>query len=226
MRVMEREFGFFKYRFGDANVHAIAMGMLLQPNEVGVWGNLPYAHNTNDMKLYPPYHWESECMANNTSSQNGIPPNLFFTHKFNILEKREPVHFYNNVKNTINIYKNAAKDKIVRVYFLTDSDCRAVTQRVEPNLVPHFDRERRGRYKADICRIAALFEKGGYYFDIDLQAISAVQLPNHIGFVTSHEFSKNGFFQAFLAAKPHHPILKQALNKMLDHYEGHLKLHS
>jgi len=64
MRDVERSFGFFKYRFGDANIHAIAMGMLLQPKEVAVWGDLPYSHNVNDMQGYPSKLWKTECMSN------------------------------------------------------------------------------------------------------------------------------------------------------------------
>lgn len=68
MRDTERAFGFFKYRFGDANVHAIAMGMLLQPKEVDVWNNLPYAHNVNDLDSYPPSNWNAECKSHATKS--------------------------------------------------------------------------------------------------------------------------------------------------------------
>jgi hypothetical protein len=71
---VEREHGFFKYRFGDANVHAIAMGMLLQPKEVAVWGNIRYVHNFNNMPGYPPQNWKSEClvMQSNTSFQQTV----------------------------------------------------------------------------------------------------------------------------------------------------------
>jgi len=70
MRDVESSFGFFKYRFGDANIHAIAMGMLLQPKEVGVWGDLPYSHNTNDMPGYPPKIWKTQCMSSNLNDFN------------------------------------------------------------------------------------------------------------------------------------------------------------
>eukprot|EP01052_Picozoa_sp_SAG31_P021961 SAG31_NODE_1724_length_7442_cov_3.433533_1_plen_703_part_00 len=59
--LVERNFGFMKYRFGDANVHAIAMGMLLNPSEVAQWSDLPYAHNTNNLPGYPPSAWKEEC---------------------------------------------------------------------------------------------------------------------------------------------------------------------
>jgi hypothetical protein len=59
--VMDQHFGFMKYRFGDANVHAVAMGMLLNASEVAVWHDLPYGHNTNDIPDYPPSIWTEEC---------------------------------------------------------------------------------------------------------------------------------------------------------------------
>jgi len=67
---------------------------------------------------------------------------------------------------------------------LTDDDCCALLQRVEPKLVPHFDREKKGAYKADICRVAALFEEGGYYFDIDIRVITPVRLADGAGAYT------------------------------------------
>mmetsp|Transcript_8473 Transcript_8473/g.18231 ORF Transcript_8473/g.18231 Transcript_8473/m.18231 type:complete len:414 (-) Transcript_8473:63-1304(-) len=49
---VEADFGFFKHRFGDANIHAIATGMLLKPEEVGLRNEFPYVHNINGMPAY------------------------------------------------------------------------------------------------------------------------------------------------------------------------------
>ena len=155
-----------------------------------------------------------------------IPHNLFFTYKYDILKTKDPAQFYSNIMNTVDIYRAASSNLSAPVYFMTDADCRDTIRRVEPKLLQHFDNEEKGMYKADICRIVALYEKGGYYFDVDIEVIEAVQMPGHVGFATCHETSRKGFFQAFLAAKPGHPILKEATNKMTDYYEGRLRLHS
>ena len=43
--------------------------------------------------------------------------------------------------------------------------------KVEPRLVKPFYLERKGEYKADLCRASALYTYGGYYFDVDTGVI-------------------------------------------------------
>ena len=64
-------------------------------------------------------------------------------------------------------------------------------------------------------------EEGGYYFDIDIGVVTPVRLADGVGFATALEAKLNndqprlGIFQAFMAAAPRHPILKEALDIML-----------
>lgn len=54
---------FFKYRVGDANVHAIAM-MLMDENQYDTWPDIPYVHNSNDWPGQWEAHtkqWTEEC---------------------------------------------------------------------------------------------------------------------------------------------------------------------
>jgi hypothetical protein len=101
--------------------------------------------------------------------------------------------------------------------------------------VPHFH-ESDGMFKGDICRMVALYQNGGYYFDIDLQVIEPINLDRknqyygngtYISFATAKEApgikNDKGFFQAFLASTPHHPIMRRALNNTLDYFEGRYK---
>lgn len=107
-------------------------------------------------------------------------------------------------------------------------------------------------YKADICRVSALYLTGGLYFDVDLRVYEPVALSNTTSFSNSflsvreaviymncngkcpeaykfklgaHPYGKNNLFQAFLATSPGHPVLKLAFQKMLDYYERRLDLH-
>ena len=52
LAALEADFGFFKHRMGDANMHAFAMGMLLKPNQIGLQNEFPYVHNINGMPAY------------------------------------------------------------------------------------------------------------------------------------------------------------------------------
>ena len=85
---------------------------------------------------------------------------MFFTYAHNILHTKAPQQFYDNVQHTIAEYREAWEEPEAPVRFLDNDDCRALLRRVEPILVQHFDREKEGMYKADICRVAALIEVG------------------------------------------------------------------
>lgn len=160
-----------------------------------------------------------------------IPHTMFFTYKHNVLETNKPEHFAWNVRRTIAQYKKAwglQGADITKVRFLDDSACRASISTVEPKLVGYFDKEAEGRYKADICRVAALYQEGGYYFDVDIKVVEPLVLDN-AQFVTvfTPDINPGGngaFFQAFLASVPRHPVLKAALRTMLEYYTGERKL--
>jgi hypothetical protein len=59
---LNQEHAFFKYRLGDANVHAVAV--MMQKDRVDVWREIPYVHNTNDMhEGWGQTSWKLECEA-------------------------------------------------------------------------------------------------------------------------------------------------------------------
>lgn len=133
--------------------------------------------------------------------------------------------------NTTQKYFDAwNNDDNARVEFLDDNACREAIIRAEPNLLVHFNNETKGAYKADICRAAALYNTGGYYFDVDIKVVSAVRLDPDISFSSvREEIKKNkqnfNFFQAFLASAPKHSVMRETLRYMLAYYEGKHKLH-
>jgi hypothetical protein len=60
---LNEDLAFFKYRLGDANVHAVAI-MMLPQNRYKKWPIFPYVHNTNDMpKGWGKKEWKLECEA-------------------------------------------------------------------------------------------------------------------------------------------------------------------
>jgi len=66
----DRIHGFTKYHWGDANVHAMALGLLLRREEVEMWPDVPYMHNTNDFGRgeYPKPEWRGRCRFHRNSS--------------------------------------------------------------------------------------------------------------------------------------------------------------
>lgn len=175
----------------------------------------------------------SKHSSNATAAK--IPRTLWFTYSHNILLTGEPRHFYDNIQKTIASYRAAWKNNCVKVNFLTNDACLDLLKRVEPRLVDAFRYETRGMYKADICRAAALYESGGYYFDVDVEVIAPLILDNegdqtvnqNISFVTARSgWNRETVFQAILASAPRHVILNETLHKMVQHYDRALIRHS
>lgn len=93
--------------------------------------------------------------------------------------------------------------------------------------------QKAGMYKADICRGAVLFNRGGYYFDADLLVLRDMRqhLPGQTTFSTCHNARYRGdwwwnspaptstmFFQAFMASTARHGVLKLYLQQMNRYY--------
>jgi hypothetical protein len=104
--------------------------------------------------------------------------------------------------------------------FHTDAQCRRLLAELEQelgSLVVGFDSYTDGRIRSDMCRLAMLWRYGGFYFDNDIQPLVDVtqRISSRARFVTSTSAqlfgNPPGFFQAFVASEPRHPILSKAL---------------
>jgi len=135
-----------------------------------------------------------------------------------------PYIFADIVQMTIELYRSAWGDESAPAKVLTNEDCVMYIKAHEPRLVRYFRAERFGMYKADICRVAAVYAEGGYYFDIDIGAVLPVKPNASHTFVTSLCRTKECIFQAFLAATPRHRTLRRALDDLLAIYEHRLKV--
>ena len=171
----------------------------------------------------------AELAESATTKPPAIPHIIYFTYKSNILQTKEPPQFYGNIMNTTQKYIQGWKDPNAKMVFLDDAGCRRVIEKAEPRLLEHFNNEQKGAYKGDICRVAALLDTGGYYFDVDIKVIEPVLLEDDIAFSSVREELKRkkafNFFQAFLASAPNHPVLRETTRIMLDYYEGRHALH-
>jgi hypothetical protein len=165
------------------------------------------------------------------ASKPQIPRRLIFTHRYNLFDNCESssrdhitpeLHMLAaNARQTVALYREFWGEPAAEVAFLTDIDCIRVIRKAEPRLLKYFHKEK-GMYKADICRVAELYLRGGYYFDVDLLAVHPVSPADSIRFSTVKGcgWPKKGFFQAFSASAPGHPILKKSLDILLEVYEG------
>lgn len=158
--------------------------------------------------------------------ENKIPKILIFTYRFDLLgpdqqKEREPNYFENIIK-TIRMYSKAWKqnntNEQVYVWFMDDEQCLKAIRRVEPKLIDYFLKEKDGSQKADICRGAALYLTGGYYFDIDMLAISPVQLSGDVTLSVAAS-GLSGFFNSYLIATPRNPVIRDYLQILFEFYQ-------
>jgi Glycosyltransferase sugar-binding region containing DXD motif len=173
----------------------------------------------------------SSSDVNKVVVRRKIPHRFIFTYKSNIIESKSPPEYYANVMNTIQLYQQAWNEEDgnnqtypADVWFLNDTDCMQVIANVEPRLSRHFRMEGRGDFKADICRVAALYDRGGYYFDVDMQALQALRegadtIAPNVRFASAYCPQGDYFFQSFLASEAHSPLIHKTIQIILAYYD-------
>jgi Glycosyltransferase sugar-binding region containing DXD motif len=150
-----------------------------------------------------------------TTTAQGIPHRLVFTYKWNLLERKEPKRFYDNVMRTIRAYEAVWGKHDCTVVFLDDDACRRVIQTTAPELLPYFEKEPKGSYRADICRVVELYANGGYYFDVDMELINEPFVVDSKDTTFGSVIEPWGlFFQSFLFSEAGNPILKLSFEKI------------
>jgi hypothetical protein len=173
---------------------------------------------------------ELEEQSNKVSNNDSVPHILYFIHtEMNILENQEPKLFYDNIVNTINLYKKAWNDDL-EIRFLTERECLDVLGRVLGSLddsellqlLDFYKQEPHGPFRADLCRVAALYQTGGYYFDVDLRALQPWMHGNDdtaCAFATAKNALSATFTQCILVATAGNKVLKANFRTMLTYYQ-------
>lgn len=162
-----------------------------------------------------------------------IPDRLVLNHKINFLKMPdtgadltasllETSHNWVNMTHwvrlmNLNIDFYGFKD----VEFLDNDGCFRAIERVHSVFLA--DKARRfvnngdgqsGAYASDICRLAQLYEHGGYYFDNDMPAVRDVRalIPRETSFVSCIGTNNGNMFNSFIGVAPRHPIIKLAMD--------------
>ena len=111
--------------------------------------------------------------ANDPLTSNVLHTIELYTKFWNVMDAAERSRSRHSHSEPDVISENNST-KGVTTSFLSDADCVVAIKKSEPRLLPHFQNEKRGEYKADMCRVAALYLDGGYYFDIDIGVVSPI----------------------------------------------------
>jgi hypothetical protein len=126
---------------------------------------------------------------------------------------------YNDTQSTTQIALTEAS-VAPWVDWYTNAECEIVIQRMRPSMLRFFREEPYGAYKGDICRVAALYYYGGYYFDVDLKVVEPLNLDDDndtISFATVQS-TDGSLFQAFIAVEPYSPFMLKTMDFMEEHY--------
>ena len=164
----------------------------------------------------------------------GLPiatlPRLLFNYKINLfkeehgdLTSQEKI-LLTNMKRTVKLFQNITGDAS-EVEMWDDNSCLTALKELHMKeglpLAFAFKTEVVGMIRSDLCRLVMLYNSGGYYFDTDLAPLAALQraLDPRATFVTvrtsERSLSGGGFFQAFLATAPKHPVIRRSLKNLV-----------
>lgn len=170
-------------------------------------------------------------LTSSSCSEEPIPDTLLFNYKKVLIDEglglTDKEHqLVTNVINTINVFKK--RNPKTKVLFADDAMCKdMIMQAHGEELATVFENEKTGMFKSDICRLSQLYIHGGHYFDNDLEV---VKVPNSYfekctSFASVLGQSQN-IFQAYLAAAPGHPLIKLAMDRLLEAHQGKLEVDS
>jgi hypothetical protein len=143
-----------------------------------------------------------------------------------------------NQEHTIQVYQETSYlSSTFDVKYLTEEECKKLIDTVEPKLVHPYEYEDSNDNKSALCRVAALYLHGGYFFDVELEVrVPFVDQDGGAGaggsssdepsttFVTAMMENGHGMFPAFLGSTPHHPVLEHALHQMVKYYDKAFKI--
>jgi len=117
-----------------------------------------------------------------------------------------------NVRNSLRV--NDASS----VHFLDTRACESATMKISKEMLEIYKGQADLRYRADICRVAALYLEGGYYLDDDMLSYEPVQplINKNTDFASALGADKKTLFQSFMAATPCHPVLKRNIEMMIE----------
>jgi hypothetical protein len=157
-----------------------------------------------------------------------IPSQIYFNHK-----KSKVLELVRGTSGLrMNMQKIADMHPGCNVSFVDEEQCRSAIARAHSEeLALWFDKENQWSYKSDMCRLAVLYQTGGYYFEGDFEVVTDVRhiVPPGASISTVMALTDGAtpsigldgrldVFNNFLAAAPKHPVIKAAMDLTLGWY--------
>jgi hypothetical protein len=205
----------------ETNMHGEGTGIefgfvKLHPDFWGSTGKLPGPDEPKLLRM--DYLREVPILRVPPLSTSKIPPLAVFVHKTQILETQDPLDSFRNTERTISTFLEAWGETQASVTILDDLHCLAAIHHVREELVPIFRRETREIYRVEICRVAALFLTGGYYFAVDFELRDLTLPADNVSLFLARTGGR--LSKQFMAIEPRSIIMSLALDNMLGYYKG------
>jgi len=154
---------------------------------------------------------ETATFIKDSSSLNQIPLNIFQTWS-----SMEDIPI--EIKKYTEILREQNPEFHYQLY--GDKECETfIRDHFEPGVLNAFQKLIPGAYKADLFRYCILFIFGGIYLDIKYYGVNdfkLIYLTDKEYFVRDIESSGSGIYNAFMVAYPGNPILKKAIDQIVE----------
>jgi hypothetical protein len=148
-----------------------------------------------------------------------IPRRLIFVYETDLLNTEHPVELFFNARHIIDKYRVAWNESYAPVWFLDEPTCLAAIYQAKGELINFYRMETNHQRKADICRFAALYVSGGYYFDVHLEIDSLNELDDDVSVAVATASEVDAFSNMFLASEQKGSVVHTALDKMVACYK-------
>lgn len=158
-----------------------------------------------------------------------IPHKIWFASKYELSKLKESNHkHFDNIQNTITLYKNALNtDNDIEYEILDYKACMNIVTNFQYSILFELfmkgfhknndnNNDQKHGYKGfDICRIIVLYENGGYFFNDEVNVVEPfVPTNNEISFIGV--VNPSGLFlSSFIAASPKNSIINDIISKYI-----------
>jgi hypothetical protein len=113
-------------------------------------------------------------------------------------------------------------------WYWTDAAAREFLRQKYPRFLPIFDGYSRNIHRADVIRYFILYEYGGWYADLDVEALKSLKnFTFSHNCILSHEPMLHTIFvwrrerlacNALMACRPRHPFMKRVIDKLPEYF--------
>jgi len=162
---------------------------------------------------------ELQVDMQNPDVVSSIPRHIVITEKASTMNELHP-----DIR--MNVDRNFALNPGFEALYYGDSQCEVLLESFgDEALLKAFRGESHGAYRGDICRAVALFEKGGYYLDVDVQMavpFSDIVAPSAT-FFSALAATGGGVLNAIIGVVPKSEIIAEHLAAIRHYYTSMTK---